>query len=133
MLMPPVSRYMTAHPFSVAPSASVASALAAMRDHAFHHLPVVERGAIVGIVCERDLHMLEAVAHVDPHTTCVREAMVRRVLTVSPETPLDDVADLMASRQCGSVVVTAGDDLVGIFTATDALAALSDVLDRVAG
>lgn len=133
MLIPPVSRYMTVHPEVVAPSTSIADALAMMRDRHFHHLPVVERGTLVGVVSERDLHMLEAVCRVDPHETAVREAMTRQIVKVAPTTPLDDVAALMNERRCGSVVVATSDDLIGIFTATDALTALADVLDRAAG
>ena len=54
--------------------------------------------------------------------------MVRDPLTVSSEMPLDEVAFEMSTRKVGSVIVNdENDELLGIFTVTDALNALIEI------
>lgn len=132
MLMPPVSRYMTSTPHVVDVKSSIANARRLMRTHAMHHLPVVDHGNLVGIVSDRDLLLLQACARVDPNEEQVREAMLQEPITVSEAAPLDEVAELMVTRKASSVVVIQGSAIVGIFTATDALVALGEVLKRAA-
>ena len=50
----------------------------------------------------------------------------------SGESPLDEVADAMIDRGCGSVIVTEDGTIRGIFTSTDALYALAVMLRRAA-
>ena len=50
-----VSSFMTAEPQTIEPDASVGEALDRMLTGGFRHLPVVEAGAVVGIVSMRDL------------------------------------------------------------------------------
>lgn len=123
---------MTLGPRVVAPTVTIAQALQIMREHTLRHLPVVDNGKLVGIVSERDLHLLEACARVNPADTQVREAMTQPVLTVYEHAPLDEVADQMVARRCGSVVITEDGTIRGIFTATDALVALAELLRRAA-
>jgi citrate synthase len=58
-----VSEWMTSEPDVVAPGRSVQEALAELRDHGYRHLPVVDGGALVGVVSLRDL---TGVAHIQP-------------------------------------------------------------------
>jgi CBS domain-containing protein len=58
-----VSEWMTSEPDCVAPDLSVQEALTLLRDHGYRHLPVVDDGALVGIVSLRDLM---GVAHIQP-------------------------------------------------------------------
>jgi CBS domain-containing protein len=51
----PVDQWMTPHPLTVAPDASVEQALEMMLAGNFRHLPVMERDNVVGIVSIRDL------------------------------------------------------------------------------
>ena len=50
-----VSAWMTSNPATVAPDKDTDAALRVMLDRGFRHLPVVEDGALVGIVSMRDL------------------------------------------------------------------------------
>lgn len=52
----------------------------------------------------------------------IREIMTTEVLTVTPETSLQDVADLLATRHVSGVPVLAGGQVVGVISATDILA-----------
>jgi len=51
----PVSEFMTRDPSTVAPDEEAHGALSSMLAFGFRHLPVVEGGAVVGIVSMRDL------------------------------------------------------------------------------
>jgi len=132
MLMPPVSRYMTIAPHAIGPRQPLAAAHRLMRDHRIRHLPVLDGDRLVGIVSQRDLHLLETLPDVDPESILVEEAMTDEVFVVSPEAPLDQVVARMADTKQGSVVVMRSDAVVGIFTTIDALRAFNDVLQRVA-
>ncbi|MCU1379048.1 MAG: Citrate (Si)-synthase [Acidimicrobiales bacterium] len=50
-----VSEWMTEHPDVVAPGLDVADALASLSSHGYRHIPVVDAGALVGVVSMRDL------------------------------------------------------------------------------
>ena len=126
MLMPPVSRYMSLHPCAVAPREKVSSVRHLMATRDIHHLPVVDHDELVGIVSDRDLHPVHPL-----HDITVGELMTDDVACCTPQTPLDEVLDLMERRTCSSVVVVGASGVEGIFTVHDALRALADVLRRV--
>ncbi|MGE0736124.1 MAG: cyclic nucleotide-binding/CBS domain-containing protein [Alphaproteobacteria bacterium] len=63
----PLSEAMTAHPDTIVPGKSAVEALQIMSDCGFRHLPIVERGKIVGIVSHGDFRGLELARH-DEHT-----------------------------------------------------------------
>ncbi len=47
---------MTANPDTIAPTTTAIEALRRMSDGGYRHLPIVERGRVVGIVSRRDFH-----------------------------------------------------------------------------
>jgi len=47
---------------------------------------------------------------------------------VSPDAPIDEVVQEMAGKKFGSAVVIDNGKVVGMFTATDALAAFAELL-----
>jgi CBS domain-containing protein len=51
-----LAKVMTPEPTTLAPTDSVRAALELMREGHFRHLPVVERGRLIGIVSIRDLY-----------------------------------------------------------------------------
>lgn len=77
-----------------------------------HHFPIVERGALVGIVCTCDLRDAEP-------GRAVRAYARRNVVTISPLQPLADAARLMAERAVGSAVVVRSEAVLGILTRED--------------
>ncbi|HEY8347804.1 MAG TPA: CBS domain-containing protein [Symbiobacteriaceae bacterium] len=85
-------------------------------------LPVVDAtGKLVGVVSLRDV--TKARRHGLEHAP-VKAIMVRRVVTVSPDTPLDEVQDLMIQKDIGRVPVVEGDRMVGIISRSDLLGQL---------
>jgi acetoin utilization protein AcuB len=101
-----------------------------MNEHAIRHLPVLEGGKLVGLLSQRDLHLIETLRDVDPKQVLVEEAMTQDAYAVAPETPLAEVARTMGVHKYGSAVVVRGEQVLGIFTTTDALRALDEVLTR---
>ena len=130
MLMPAVSRYMTAHPVTIERTATLAEAHRRMREHAIRHLPVMDGGTLVGIVTQRDLHLLDTIAEVDLDAVGVEEAMVEHPFVVTSDTALDEVVEIMANQKYGSVIVAGHNGVEGIFTSTDACRVLADVLHQ---
>jgi acetoin utilization protein AcuB len=92
-----------------------------MREHHIRHLPVLERGRLIGIVSQRDLYFLETLQGVDFDVDIVEDAMTQDAYAVGPEEPLEKVARTMAKERLGSAVVVERGRVIGIFTATDAL------------
>ncbi|APR86867.1 CBS domain protein [Minicystis rosea] len=127
--IPHVERYMTTSPLTIGRDQSLAHAHVTMREHQIRHLPVLDGGKLVGMISDRDLHMIETLRDVDPEKVVVEEAMVPEVYTVSPAAPLDEVVREMAAHKYGSAVVMDHNKVVGVFTTVDAMMAFADLLD----
>lgn len=126
--IPAVQKFMTTTPHSIGKDQTLARAHDVMRSHKIRHLPVLEGGKLVGIVTERDLHLVETLRDVDPSSVTVEEAMSEHVYAVDPDTSLDVVAETLAEHKYGSAVVMQNGKVVGIFTTNDACRALAELL-----
>jgi acetoin utilization protein AcuB len=126
--IPPIRKYMTVVPHSIGNDQSLATARDLMKHHGIRHLPVLEGGKICGILTDRDIKMALGFQGVNPIITRVQEIALEDPYRVSPDAKLDEVAATLADKRLGSALVVDHDHLVGIFTTTDALKALSDVL-----
>jgi len=125
MLMPPVSRYMTVHPYAIGPRDKLSSARRLMATRNVHHLPVLEDNHLIGILSDRDVYPVHPL-----HDVRVADTMSEEVLSVPPDAPLDEVLGQMEAKNCGSAVVVSDTGVEGIFTTHDALRALGDLLRR---
>ena len=123
-----IETFMTRSVHTIGTKAPLAEAHRMMNDHGIRHLPVLEGGRLVGLLSQRDLHLIETLRDVDPKEVLVEEAMTQDAYTVAPETPLGGVAREMARHKYGSAVIVRGSEVLGIFTTTDALQALDTVL-----
>jgi acetoin utilization protein AcuB len=126
---PHVDHYMTPSPYSIGQEQQLSQAHKLMRAHAIRHLPVLHGGKLVGVLSDRDLHLIESLRDVDPEQVRVEEAMSPTVFTVAPKTPLDDVVREMAQHKYGSAVVVDNGKVVGVFTTTDAMRAFAELLE----
>jgi acetoin utilization protein AcuB len=131
MLMPSMSQYMTPQPWTIRKDAKMSQAHELMRAHRIRHLPVLQGGKLVGVVSDRDLHLIETLPDSDPAEVTVEEAMSENVYVVSSDDPVDAVVEKMAGHKYGSaIVVTRRGVVEGIFTTIDALQVLADVLRK---
>ena len=101
-----------------------------MRTHKLRHVPVVDNGDVVAIVSQRDLFKAmmsstmgygEKAQQAYLHSVRVKEIMTYPVVTVAPDTPVGDAAQLMLEHGIGCLPVLEGSHLVGIVTKTDLL------------
>jgi acetoin utilization protein AcuB len=131
MLMPTMSRYMTRQPWTIRKDGKMSQAHELMRAHRIRHLPVLEGGNLVGIVSDRDLHLIETLPDSDPDEVTVEEAMTEEVYAVGLEDPVDAVVERMAAHKYGcAIIVNRRGAVEGIFTTVDAMQVLADVLRR---
>jgi acetoin utilization protein AcuB len=120
--------YMTVMPHSINSDQTIDTANNLMKEHQIRHLPVLVSGQISGIVSDRDLKLAMSIRGVETTKTKVEEVATSDVFFVKPEAKLDDVVKTMADKKIGSVLVVDHHRLVGIFTTTDALKALNELL-----
>jgi acetoin utilization protein AcuB len=118
---------------TVEASASCHDAVTQMVRNKIRHLPVLERtGALCGIVTDRDLRhqlfmpdMFRSVGTVPVEQllarTPVRDVMSSPVISVGPDTDLQEAARIMAEDKLGSLPVVEHGRVVGIVTETDLL------------
>jgi acetoin utilization protein AcuB len=123
---------MTAAPQALDPSTRLAVARRTLEERGIRHAPVLCEGRVVGVVSEHDLTICESASNFDLDLR-LEDVMTKDVLTVPPSATLQDVTRRMRARHCGSAIVVDHDRVVGIFTTTDALDALADLLDGVCG
>jgi len=126
--IPKISNFMTTQPFSIGHDQSIAEAMKLMRREQVRHLPVLEDGRLRGILSDRDIKLYSGLKGAAPEHDSVDAVCETEVYAVPPEAPLDQVVAEMAERRIGCAVVLDNQKLVGIFTAVDALNALSDLL-----
>ena len=122
-----IQKYMTRAPHTIGQEQTLDAAHDVMRQHGVRHLPVLEGGKLVGVLSQRDLHLVETLRDVNPATTTVDEAMTADVYITGPDAALDEVASQMAEHKYGSAVIVERGKVVGMFTTVDALLALAQL------
>jgi acetoin utilization protein AcuB len=119
---------MTPTPCTIECSQSLAEAIELMAERSIRHLPVVEHGRLIGVLSERDVYWCESMKDVDPEVMTVVEAMTPEPFVVEPDDDLEAVIRRMAADHFGSALVVDRGQLAGVFTASDALRVLADLL-----
>ena len=101
-----------------------------MRLGRIRHLPVVEGTRLAGIVSERDLFrtsLAQALGYGSEATRDlmkklrIKDIMVQKVITVSPESELCEATKIMVELKIGCLPVVENERLVGLITETDIL------------
>jgi acetoin utilization protein AcuB len=124
-----VRERMSTRPVTIQADTSITEALKVMRQHGVRRLPVMDgEGQMIGIVSEKDL----LYASPSPATSLsiyemhymltqlkVTELMTADVVTITPDTPLEEAARIMADNKIGGLPVIRDGKLVGIITETD--------------
>lgn len=123
-----IRKFMTHAPLTIGQEQTLNVAHEVMREHRVRHLPVLEGGKLVGVLSQRDLHLIETLREVDPAKTTVDEAMTGDVYVTGPDAGLDEVASQMAEHKYGSAVVVERGKVIGVFTTIDALNVLSELV-----
>ena len=125
----PISDVMRVRLVSVAPDATVQSAIARMVEAGVGSVAVCEGSRLVGIFTERDvLRLAGEQAGLD--RIRVGDVMTRDVQTVSGDDDLLAAARLMGERRIRHLPVVQGDNVLGIVGIRDVLGALTERLWR---
>ena len=127
---PTIQKFMTYLPHAVESKVTVDAAATMMTDLGIRHLPVIEDGALIGIISDRDIKMVTSLVIANPKLLVVKDICHEHPYQVHPEAKLRDVAAEMAEKRYGSVLVTQNGHLAGIFTTVDACRALSAVIEQ---
>ena len=117
----PIRRLMTAGPAVVAPDASVADAVAVMKEHGFGSVLVGEVGAAVGLVSEADVVRKVVAVGDDPASVKVERIMSRPLISVDIKTPVYDIFRTMADNRIRHLIITEADRQVGFVSVKDLL------------
>ena len=127
---------MTVDPVSVSPETTLRRVIAMMNTEGFRQLPVVANGKLVGIITNRDvrlsvnspyLHNIsERKEFLDNFT--VESCMTTNLISVTPDTPAAQVAEMLSLYKYGALPVVENDTLVGIVTVTDMLNYMAQAL-----
>lgn len=126
------SDVMTVNPYTTEPNASLYDVVWTMFDTGIRHVPVLLEGELVGILSDRDLRQFSLSMLDFPEEAraklakSVVECMSSDVVTVSPETPLPELIDLLLENRIGALPVldAAAGDLLGIVSYVDILRGL---------
>jgi CBS domain-containing protein len=108
---------MTKNVVKIGPTASVKQLANLLTRHRISGVPVVENGKIVGIATHADL--------LGKKGRQVRSIMSAPVLTVSEETPVEAIANVLSRHRIKRVPVVRGNRLVGIVSRADIVRALA--------
>ncbi len=123
-----VDTYTTPCPVCVNKRQGIDEVLSLMKENGVRHIPVVDtQEEVCGIVSQRDIQAISSFRFSE-HIT-VGDVMIQDPLTVRAGSLLMDSAYTMSEEKVGSLLVLNQDgSLNGIFTTTDALNALIEVL-----
>jgi acetoin utilization protein AcuB len=123
-----ISDVMKTNVVSVPSTTSLAEARRIMDAHNIRRLPVIDRTKLVGIVTKDDLDkmgpsklttfsMSELIYMLNKIT--VKDVMHRDVITIPPNTTIEEAVALAQSKKVGSLVIAENDLVIGIATTND--------------
>lgn len=126
-----VKDLMTKQPDTVGLDTCLREVLAKMNLDGCRHLPVVEDGKLLGIVTDRDIRLAINSPFISEDEDIDRADILERLdaqscmtpdpMTVTPETPAHEAADLLSLHKFGGLPVIDAGSLVGIVTTVDFL------------
>lgn len=105
--------------WSTTPDASVYDALLLLAEKNIGALLVLQEGELVGIISERDYARKVALRGKASVETPVREIMTEDVVTVSPQSTVEEAMALMTDKRIRHLPVVEEDKLVGVISIGD--------------
>jgi CBS domain-containing protein len=105
--------------YTVEKGVTVAAAVREMNEKGIGGLLVMDGRRPVGIFTERDVLRRVVDDDRDPAQTKVLEVMTRQLLTVTPETRVEEAMAMMTDRRCRHLPVLAGDEVIGLVSIGD--------------
>jgi acetoin utilization protein AcuB len=126
-----VEKWMTPEPQTIAPDMTISAVALEMNRLKIRHFPVCEPTRtgkrMVGIVAKydiargfpNDLNPFSVIVTEDSVPKPVSSVMTKKVVTVTPDCPIEEAARLLRSNRIGSLPVLRDNQIVGIITEPD--------------
>jgi acetoin utilization protein AcuB len=122
-----VEEFTSPCPFTVNPDTKADEIISMMFEHHFRHVPVTENNKPVGIISQRDI--IQKLRTENAGATTAKDMMTPEPYQIYENTPIEEVAFHMSDHKFGcALVLDESGELAGIFTTTDALNALVEVV-----
>jgi CBS domain-containing protein len=116
---------MTPSPRTCSPYSSVLEAVLIFRDADCGAVPVIDNGKPIGVVTDRDVALALA-DYPDLPSHPVSDIMSKAIVAVGPETSLAQVQEKFANEAVRRLLVTSGEQLVGIIGWADIASHIPD-------
>ncbi|MGV0978922.1 CBS domain-containing protein [Empedobacter falsenii] len=123
----PVSQIMAKVLIAVPTNKKVSEVNGLFKEYNIRHIPVTEGTKLAGVISKNDVTKLGyGAGEMDQNalnaiydTYELKDVMVKKPLTVSPDTNIKDVAEILSEQSFHSLPVVDDDEVVGIVTTTD--------------
>ncbi|NLK85890.1 MAG: CBS domain-containing protein [Clostridiaceae bacterium] len=110
---------MTKNVAHIKPDTSIIDAARLMQQYNVGSIPVCDQSGVVGMVTDRDIVVRNVVMGTDPKATPVSNIMTTGITSVSPDTDVNDLEDIMSQKQIRRIPVVDQNHLVGIVALGD--------------
>lgn len=104
---------------SVAATVTVFDAVAEMNRHRIGSIVILEAGRPIGIFTERDVLRRIVGEGIDPRTMRVADVMSTNLITITPDTTVEETMILFAEKRCRHLPVVADGRLIGLISIGD--------------
>ena len=116
---------------TIGPKSTVQEAAKKMKLMGIGALVVVYNGRLKGIITERDFVYKVVSKALDSSKMKVEEAMTAEVVMVDSNISVEDASEIMTKKKIKKLPVIEGDNLVGIVTAMDLVAAQPKLIEQL--
>ena len=104
---------------AVSATYTIAEAVDEMNRHRIGSIVVMEGNRLAGIFTERDVLRRVVGAGLDPKVMRVADVMTTQLITVSPETTIEEAMMIFSDKRCRHLPVIAGGKMVGLISIGD--------------
>ncbi|WP_312922992.1 CBS domain-containing protein [Empedobacter brevis] len=123
----PVAQIMAKVLIAVPANKKISEVNELFKEYNIRHIPVTEGTKLVGVISKNDVSKLGyGVGEIDQNTLNtmydtyeLKDVMVKEPVTVSSETNVKDVAEILSEQSFHSLPVVDNNEVVGIVTTTD--------------
>ena len=112
---------------AVASTITITEAVAEMNKRRIGCIVVIDSGKIAGIFTERDVLLRVVGADLDPKKVRVSEVMTKNVLSITPETTVEQTMVIFAEKKCRHLPVIQDGQLRGLVSIGDISRWVADV------
>ena len=105
--------------WSIHPDAAVYDAIGMMADKGVGALMVLDGGAVVGVISERDYARKVILRGRSSKDTAVKEIMTARVIYARPDQTVEECMVLMTEKRIRHLPIVDGEELLGVISIGD--------------